>query len=396
MGILTKELEYTIYNKIRLSQRVELQCDNCPEIFFGIYRQFYSREKTYCTSCRQKLSSRHISSRKKNTNPTHPKYWIALGFSPEEAKKKVAYTKPKNIEYWLHKGYSEEDAKRLASEYKFLSFYRKEFWIKKGFSPEESEKISKIRVEELKERIKKNFKRSDNRLCIEHWLKKGLTADEAREKVLSVQHENHTKVDRKAQSARQKKDYMELSPERKAKRAKAIVDSLLKKYGSFLVITPIHKEYWLKRGFELEEAKKQAYLAKKTKLVSGNLYASKLEKNFKSKLYSVLSESQRSILKENKFLTISSTHKRYCPDFRIGKKIIEIFGSKVHLDDRFYGPEDVNPWKKTFAQVKSDDSERIANLNASGYEVLVLWEYDLKNNAEWCLEKTKEFLNDSN
>ena len=43
--------------------------------------------------------------------PTYKEYWLAKGYSEEDAIEKVNNTKnPIKTEYWLAKGYSEEDA----------------------------------------------------------------------------------------------------------------------------------------------------------------------------------------------------------------------------------------------------------------------------------------------
>ena len=83
-------------------------------------------------------------------------FWIKKGYTEEEAKHQVSIRRPNNIHYYINKGYSEEDAKNLVhqrqakggekrkamtdKEKRTLSPRCLEFWIAKGLTPNEAQK----------------------------------------------------------------------------------------------------------------------------------------------------------------------------------------------------------------------------------------------------------------
>jgi len=94
-------------------------------------------------------------------------YWIAKGFTEEEAKYQIAIRRPNNILYYINKGFTEEEA------------------------------IDKVSERQAKGGIKrKNMtdyeKRTLSPRCIEFWLAKGLTTNEAKE-FLSQHQKNFSK-----------------------------------------------------------------------------------------------------------------------------------------------------------------------------------------------------------
>jgi hypothetical protein len=131
-------------------------------------------------------------------------YWIARGFSAEEAKKRVAEVQSKNslkvkrdkeyyerrkeknpsfLEYWTLKGFSEEEAEEKRVQYfRRLSKRCYEYWILKGFSEEEA----KSKVIEHQSKNAKHYvlntsaeeRRKKNHFCREYWVERGFTDKE--------------------------------------------------------------------------------------------------------------------------------------------------------------------------------------------------------------------------
>lgn len=71
-------------------------------------------------------------------------------------------------------------------------------------------------------------------------------------------------------------------------------------------------------------------------------------------------------------------------------KIIEIYGDRWHLNPLKYKPNDIitHLWlNKRYGELKAKDvwkkdNERIKSLKNLGYDILILWENDIKNNFE--------------
>jgi very-short-patch-repair endonuclease len=71
---------------------------------------------------------------------------------------------------------------------------------------------------------------------------------------------------------------------------------------------------------------------------------------------------------------------KYSVDFKIGNKIIEVFGNYFHNTKKF-----------KHVDKKTKDDLKIKFLNANGYEVLVVYENDIINNAYAIATKIRGF-----
>jgi very-short-patch-repair endonuclease len=49
--------------------------------------------------------------------------------------------------------------------------------------------------------------------------------------------------------------------------------------------------------------------------------------------------------------------------------------------------------KKTAKQIQLEDAERIAKIEAAGYQVKIVWEREYRRNPEKVIQECKEFLN---
>lgn len=89
------------------------------------------------------------------------------------------------------------------------------------------------------------------------------------------------------------------------------------------------------------------------------------------------------------------------PDFHVGNKIIEFYGDFWHCSPQKYGKDDTVTFPaiggkqvKKVADVWSKDDMRIKYLQSLGYDVLIVWEGEYRNNKQGTIDKCLDFLND--
>lgn len=83
-------------------------------------------------------------------------------------------------------------------------------------------------------------------------------------------------------------------------------------------------------------------------------------------------------------------------DFCVGNKIIEFFGDYWHANPTKNAPDKMFSGRKglrTAKQIWENDANRISELRAAGYMVLIVWESDFKNHPEKVIAECKNFLN---
>jgi len=74
------------------------------------------------------------------------------------------------------------------------------------------------------------------------------------------------------------------------------------------------------------------------------------------------------------------------------KKIIEFYGDYWHGNPIKYGPDSLIRKRKTAKQKWEEDRIRIQDLNEAGYETLIIWEMDYKKEPEEVIKKCIDFL----
>ena len=76
------------------------------------------------------------------------------------------------------------------------------------------------------------------------------------------------------------------------------------------------------------------------------------------------------------------------------KKIIEFYGDYWHCNPLKYNSTFFNKHKElTAKQIWEKDNERIQLLKNNGYDVLIIWEYEVRHNFNFFVEKSLSFLN---
>ncbi len=84
---------------------------------------------------------------------------------------------------------------------------------------------------------------------------------------------------------------------------------------------------------------------------------------------------------------------RYFVDFLIGDKIIECYGDYWHINPKIYDSSYQHKYLAMTAQEKWDkDAKRMLNLENLGYQTIIFWESDIKNNIDGIKDKIIEFI----
>ena len=349
-----------------------------------------------------------------------------------------------NINYLINKkGYTEDEAIQYINKQKEL--IKLNGGKNKGIS--RKEQYIKKYGKELG--IKKMYE--DNPLHIEHWLKKGYSNDEAKQKISELQSNNSKKVKNRAII---NKEYL---------KSKGIDADLFMKERSIRCI-----EYYLKRGYSKEEGEEiikkiQSNYALKVKNHRSNRqiqywldkgYSEEKAKEIISKLqntfskekciekygeieglkvfkdrqlrwqktlhdnhtikcgYSKISQELFNILlkyynkndrinvlyaTKNKEFCINDNKVNYLYDFTDlkNKKIIEFQGDLYHANPNLYNNDNyINPYdpNKTAKFIWDQDLNKKQIAEKYGFEVEYVWEYDYRNNKEEIINKCKHFL----
>jgi very-short-patch-repair endonuclease len=135
-------------------------------------------------------------------------------------------------------------------------------------------------------------------------------------------------------------------------------------------ISPRCVEFWTKKGYDINEAKKRVSSVCRTgafaslKVLRGN-HISKLEQ----RIYELLEDSS---IEQQMFLG------KYAYDIcnRRNKKIVEINGTYWHADPRVYADTKTKFVHGTVEEIREKDAQKISYAKSRGWDVLVVWELD--------------------
>lgn len=298
-------------------------------------------------------------------------YWLARGWSvavaqakiTEARKKKKPKKSPFSVEFWLDK--INPDTGLLftctAAEFKRNSLrpIRAEYWILKGFSLEEAvikaletkSKNNSLGAEAVKSRNKSEI-RSFSPRCVEYWTARGYSEENAVKKV-------------------------------KEEQTTFSLEKCISKHGK-----EDGKEVWLAR-----QKKWLDNLNSKSTEEIDRINRSKLAKGFSISLAEkdILSTLQKHFPAIQDQVMVRNGHKRFLFDIGLDNKLIEYNGTYWHADPRFYN-ELVKVRNMTAADVREKDKIKLETAMSQGYEVLVIWEHDFKENKQREIEKCINFL----
>ena len=154
-------------------------------------------------------------------------------------------------------------------------------------------------------------------------------------------------------------------------------------------------EHYIKiYGPELAVQKKKERVNKwKQTLFTGNTH-SKISDTFFEKIANEYNSDN--IFYGNNEYTLVLDNITALPDFIDieKKKIIEFYGDYQHCNPLKYNSTFFNKHKElTAKQIWEKDNERIQLLKNNGYDVLIIWEYEVRHNFNFFVEKSLSFLN---
>ena len=83
-------------------------------------------------------------------------------------------------------------------------------------------------------------------------------------------------------------------------------------------------------------------------------------------------------------------------DFNLGNLIIEFNGDFWHANPKFYtNPDEMHPTGLLVKELHEKDQNRVEGLQSLGFKVLVVWEFDYKNNEEEVINTCLNFIKDN-
>lgn len=214
-----------------------------------------------------------------------------------------------------------------------------DFWVNKGFTVEQAcAKVSEIqKTRSARSPAAKRGARGYSIRTVEYWLNRGYSVDQARIKVRETQTKNG-------------------------------LEYYTKKYGD--------------RGADLFNQRMTRWLNS-----DGN---KKMIQN-RSKISLELFEQLGVGHYGDDEKTVRGKQKVHRVDYLNGKKIIEFYGDYWHGNPSVY-PKDSMIRKKKIAEVWAHDARKVTDLEANGYDILIVWESEFKSHPVEILQKCKDFI----
>jgi len=299
--------------------------------------------------------------------------------------------------YWLLRGWNFDESYAKSKENKqknCKSVYSRDFWLER-INPKTNTYYT---IEEA------DFERNSRRpIRKEYWIKKGYNESRSIELAEEVKNSNNKKGARKSASSNVRNITSKRRPEYFTARgyseeeAEKLVSESQKYFSKEICIEKYGEEKGLKIWQERQD-KWQEVLKSKPPEEIARINRLKLTKGI------TVSSAEREILAEVKKtdpnlividqLTLSDNNKKqYVYDISANDKIIEYNGDFWHCNPKIYSPEYVNPRTKLTASKKWKlDAEKINFAQSQGYEVLIVWESEFKENKEEVLSKCIQFL----
>lgn len=299
-------------------------------------------------------------------------YWMGRGWSYDVAyvNSKKHTTKgqksPYSRKFWLekinpttNKLYTIEEADFERNSRRPI---RKEYWIKKGYNDEDALQLAFETKNKNNKKGAKNMKISPNlrvasKRCIEYYTARGYSEEEA----------------------------ANLLAKEQTKFSKEIC---IEKYGEDEGI-----KIWQDRQDRWQETLNSKSSEEITRINKARIST-----------MSSISKAEKEIIKElekndvghpvnSQFVLFADNNKRYVYDISVGNKIIEYNGDFWHCNPTLYNEGYINPRTKEKSTYRwKKDKEKIKVAEDQGYEVLVIWESEYKQNKEDVIKQCIQFL----
>ena len=346
-----------------------------------------------------------------NGSPMNISFWLKKInpitnklYTEEEANFKIKSQRKFNKEYYLVRGYTEEEAREEV--YKFQSFLSKKFHVKEKLNPEKYAHCSPRKKEFFmskgltEEEAIKALKKKQAHGSLENYIKR-LGEEEGKKKCKERQE--------KWQNTIKSKQQEEID---KINKSKAItLERMISKYGEiegperyFNWKSKVRhtEENYIKRLGEEEGKKKwDIYLENKIKRISSNnkQFFSKISQELFDILYKNIEDNENIFYATlNKEIFMKDNKKIYFYDFTDlkNKKIIEFNGDYWHANPEIYNENDTlnfSSKKKILAkEIWNYDMIKINFAKSKGFDILVVWESEFRENKEIIMNKCLNFL----
>lgn len=232
------------------------------------------------------------------------------------------------------------------------------YWLDKGYSY----------LNAIKQQSAEQSKRSPR--CIEYWINKGYTIDAGLKEISKFQDNNSLF------------EFIKRYGEKDG----------IEKYNEWIYTQTINSKrsylYWINKGYTEKEAKQivsrlQAEYGKKGLEKCLKYKSSKIENDFADYVKSKISSVKTHVYING-----------YYPDIIIKNLIIEIYGDFWHMHSSKFKEDEQHPYTKLTAKQQSEkDKLRVDKLKDNGYNVIIIWEHELKENGfQYYLELIKNTL----
>ena len=287
-----------------------------------------------------------------------------------------------------------------------------EHWLAKGYSYDEAKnkifeiqsKISSkvknrfvVNKQNLSERgIDANlFMRQKSQLCAEYWLKRGYSIDDAKNKIFEIQSKNSRKRTRLSiceNSYRCKEHWIKLGYSEEE--SKQIIKNYQRTFSREICITKYGKEKGLEI-FRKRQEKWQLTLHKNRKMRCGY---SQISQDLFNELYKYTTNEVYYASLNREYTIYNDKNKHaYAFDFTdlTNRKIIEFQGDIYHGNPNLFNENDrPSPWNNLTAKEmweRDEYKKQIAITN--DFDVMQIWEYDFRNKKEEVIKNCLSFLN---
>lgn len=292
---------------------------------------------------------------KKETNWQHVEYWMKK--YPEKSMEECEAMRKARIDESVkkHPDISGENNPRHRSKVSYeelqaCSPNSIKFWQRKY--PEKTEEECQILLKEYRERLKLTHTPENTSTCIEYWLAKGYSEEEAKEKLIE----------------RQRTFSLEHCIEKYGKEGgEKVFKERQERWQKSL------KKHWAENG-------------------DGRSVQSEFAKNI---IHLLCDSLNINVPEKEKWIYNKDIERGYAYDFTYNNKIIEFNGDYWHANPYKYDADFYNKSKKmTAEEIWLYDKMKKECAEKHGYKVMVVWESDWNEDPEGELNKCIKFLND--